>query len=238
MAKYWYVGNINKKYLHRVDRELSAKKYGGQVKAFIPSLSVVKKKTRGNSHAEQVPLLFDYGFFAIPRAIRIKIPNIFEVLAKDVTCITGWLEDKNNPRGVARVTEDKLTHINNHDSTSSVYNKAEVDNIFANEVIELRGYTYQGMLAKVITVDKIKEQVEVELLVSAQKNLSKRVVVDFCNVFGSIYNGGYDDSLTSLVSLEELAERKTNILDRVLRRNADEPDYDFPVDFKVKKTTQ
>jgi transcription antitermination factor NusG len=219
----WVVAYINSKFVSRVDKELS--KFVG-IESRIPTVKVLKKNFKKEAHYEEVPLLFNYGFFRIPKSMALNAEFMAKI--KDsVSCIVAWVKDptketslgsRKTTSKIATCTYEELLVLYQETEEESLYSDKDVETLKPNDEVIMRGYPFDGIKAKIIKVNKQRREVEVEI---STFGIMKSVKVQYENLMYNIYihKGGYDDSLSNHISLDELAERKT--VDRAYKYNQD-----------------
>lgn len=215
----WLIAHINSEFIHRVEKDLSR---FGDIEAYIPTVKVLQKNFKNKAHYEDVPLLFNYGFFKVPSYIAYN-PELLQKLKENTACIYSWVKDitrvpeskklKLKERGkiapIARVTKEEIEEIKKKQKDISIFSDEELAKLGPGSSVELRGYPFEGFSATILKIDYDKKEVEVEIDVSVENSLLRVVKVEFENVFYTIYKGGYDDTLTNQVSLDELMKNKT-----------------------------
>lgn len=65
----WVIAYIDSKFINLIKPQLARNKEYEDVDVFIPTVKVLKKTFKGEDHFDEVPLLFYYGFFKIPRVL-------------------------------------------------------------------------------------------------------------------------------------------------------------------------
>jgi hypothetical protein len=88
----WAVAYINRDQIGRIDKEISKNNQYQGMKALIPMVSVLKKKLKNEEHFDDIPLLFNYGFFKIPLLWAMNLDLINQIKA-DISCISHWVQD-------------------------------------------------------------------------------------------------------------------------------------------------
>jgi hypothetical protein len=96
----WVIAYINRDYIERVEKDLIDKGFGA-IKVFIPTTRILKKQFKGKNEYEYVPLLFNYGFFQIPRKQACDV-DFLRRLKEKIPAIYAWVQDplqliKNKP---------------------------------------------------------------------------------------------------------------------------------------------
>lgn len=221
----WAIAYINRDFIDRVQIDLSKSKIYHGVKAYIPTVKILRKQFKGKDIFEEVPLLFNYGFFQLPNK---KLETEFlQQMKKDIPAIHAWVKDTktvvsskpsliqgNEPLvrsgiiPVAVATPGEITRLVLSHKKFSIYDKNDIDNLKAGDIIQLKGYPFEGMDAIVRDIDLKKEKVKVELLL---EGIIKNVAVSFDNVFYTVYHGIFDETEFREKSLEELSLKNKNV---------------------------
>lgn len=225
----WVIAYIESTYISRVDDDLNRYPEYDEVQAYIPTVRILKKTFKGKQNFEEVPLLFNYGFFKIPRKYAIH-PRFLEDLKANVPCIYAWVKDpqkmvRRKPEGsvltdkdvyVATATSEEIAILVKNQTNFSIYDAGELGKFEAGTMITLKGYPWEGMEGTIISLDMSKREVTVEVEIFKAK---KQVKMAFDNVFFTVYhNKGYDDSITIKNSLDEM--QQNNSLDKVTFKNS------------------
>lgn len=213
----WLVAFIDSEHIHKVEKELAKYPEYSEVEAYIPTVRVLKKTIKKKPEFEEVPLLFNYGFFKVPRRFAIH-PNFLENMKQDISCIYSWVKDpakivKNSLKkppfsksdssiSVATATSDEISRLIRDTFDYSAHSADDLDRLNAGDYIILRGYPFEGMEAQIVEIDPKKETIRVIL---RMMNANREVTVHFDNVFFTTYhNKNYDDSITTKESLEAM----------------------------------
>jgi transcription antitermination factor NusG len=227
----WVIAYIDKKFLKNTEKDLNRYPEYAGVEAYIPTVKILKKTFKNENFFEEVPLLFNYGFFKVPRKYAVY-KNWLENMQKNITCIYGWVKDPANVissrpkirddeksvfRGisVATATSAEIAKLIRDSVNIGAHSADDISLLKTGDPIILRGYPWEGIRANVLEIDHKKQDVKVELQIFSQM---KEVRVSFDNVFFTIYHhGNYDDSLTQDKSFDEMADNKS--LDRFQKKN-------------------
>jgi transcription antitermination factor NusG len=216
MAKrpsYWTIAYIDSKKLGMLERDLSKHPKYRLVRAYVPRIKILKKKFKGKDHFDEVPLLFNYGFFEVPEYF-IPNPHFLEMMSKDINCIYAWVKDiaidpkRNNPNKIALAKESDIAALIKQQNHESIYSRNDIDNLTPGKIIKLEGYPFEGLTAEVIKVDKQKKEVEVKLLLDT---FIKTIKVSFDNIFYTIYKSQYMNTEMKERSLDEMGFKQKNI---------------------------
>jgi len=228
----WCIAYINRDHINIVEDEL--KKYEYNVEAYIPTVRILKKKFKGKNIFEEVPLLFNYGFFKIQYSDAINTQFLME-LRNRITCIYGWVKDptkviNSSPRlsasnsdtfsGImvtALATDKEVARLNKKRQTMNVYSADDIERLQPGDYIKLKGYPFDDMPATIVSINKRKGEVKVILEMAS---LIKEVTVSFENVFYTVYQGFNEESREE--SYDATKEKYgSNSLDKILFQNID-----------------
>lgn len=241
----WIIAYIDVKFLKHVEAELNKFPEYEEVQAYIPTVKILKKTFKKENFFEEVPLLFNYGFFKVPRKYAIY-KDWLENMQRNISCIYGWVRDAantlkekpvlrldgksvfpkvksiNKKKKTVKMKTDKLEDKNIPFATATsaevarlirdtvnmgAHNAEDISLLKNGDNIILRGYPFEGVSADVISIDHKKQSVLVTIRIFDQM---KEVSVSFDNVFFTIYhNHNYDDSLSTLSSIDEMESNKT-----------------------------
>lgn len=196
----WVVAYINRDHINVAEKEL--KRYGhDDIEAYIPTVSVLKKRFKGKNVFEFVPLLFNYGFFSIPLE-KARNPDYLMTLRHHITCIYAWVKDPaklnydrtglktNNSTAddalplCAIATDQELARLIKATDSMSIYNQDDLARLKVGDYIKLHGYPFDNMPAEILNINKSKGTVKVKLEIDG---LTREVTVSFENVFYTIY---------------------------------------------------
>lgn len=231
----WLIAYIDSAHLDKVTQQLQRYDEYSQIEAYIPTVKILKKSIKNEQKFEEVPLLFNYGFFKIPRKYAVEF-EFLDRLKQDISCIYAWVKDPlkvlrskptingdqtahiNYPDAcipAATTTSEQITQLIRQSTAYSAYSKDDLEGLRPGDIITLRGYPWEGMSAEILEVNPNKEEVKVKMMIMEHM---REVKLSFDNVFFTIYHSryNYDDSINVLASLDEMAEN--NKLDRFLAK--------------------
>lgn len=234
----WVVGYIDAKFLKNVERDLNKYPEYKEVEAYIPTVKILKKTFKKENIFEEVPLLFNYGFFKVPRKFAVY-KDWLDNMQKNVTCIYGWVRDpantmkekpklridgksvynnKANRVSAATATSKDIARLLRDTINLGAHSADEINLLKVGDSIQLRGYPYEGVNAIVLDIDHKRQKINVEIRIFDQM---RPALVSFDNVFFTIYhnNHNFDDALSGLKSTDEMNDNKT--LDKVQKKNYD-----------------
>jgi phage gp45-like len=209
----WCIAYINAKNLGVIERELRKVKSLGTITAFIPTVKILKKNFKNKEHFQEVPLLFNYGFFSMPLSVATNAESL-KILKEKVTCIHAWVKDpakvyETKPKlqeegegedtvrvipmkdeystRVAIATEEEIAAIVQAESDTSIYSKEDLSRVKEGQLIVLHGYPFEGLKARVVKIDSLKKSITVDID-SEIDSVMRSTVVSFDNVFWSVYH--------------------------------------------------
>lgn len=227
-TKYvWAIAYINRDFIKRVEEELKRYKY--DIETYIPTVRVIKKKFKGENMFEFVPLFFNYGFFKIPLTEACN-PEYLMALRSRITCIHGWVKDpaltvkdgrlrSNNIESdkaipaAALASDKEIAEIIKTTAHCNIYSSEELERFKKGDYIQLKGYPFDDMPAKIIQINHKKKDIKVELLL--ENLITKEVTVSFENVFYTVYQG-HDDSLSNDLNLDDIEHKKLGNTDKLM----------------------
>lgn len=247
----WLVAYINSSFISTVEKDLKKFKKYKDVKVYIPTVKILRKQFKGKNEFEEVPLLFNYGFFQI-RKISAHAEFLSQ-MKEDIPCVFSWVSDsqsliKSKPDirlltqpktkekifaeispeqkvQVATATDKEIENLMSVRNSTTIYSQEEIDNLKTGGIITLKGYPFNDVPARIIHINHKTQKVRVELLIT---ELMKEVTVSFENVFYTIYQGGYDVEGGREESLDEIRKQGKNRLDKLLNKqnNYIDPNYE------------
>ena len=229
----WVVAYIDRAHLKNVEHDLAKEEAFDGVVAYIPTVKILKKQFKGEQEFEEVPLLFNYGFFQIPTH-KACSKAYLDLLKERVSGIFAWVYDPakvvakkpdlyagNNIYyadihvSAATATSEEIAALVDSAREESIFSSKEIDKVKVGDIITLRGYPWEGMDAKVLYLDIPKKKLKVLLLLFQQM---KEVMVSFDSVFFTMYRDNlHDPNVLSKTSIEDLKDK--NILDKLTLKN-------------------
>lgn len=217
----WIIAYIDAKHISTVERDLNRYPDYRDISVYIPTVKILKKTFKKENFFEEVPLLFNYGFFKVPRKMAV-FKDWLDDLQRNVPCIYGWVRDPANVMSSSpilrvdgkSVYETRENRISAATATSSeiiklmkdtvdmgAHSADDISLLKSGDPIILRGYPWEGVPANVLKIDSEKKKVVVEMTMFDQL---KEVTVSFDNVFFTIYHDkNYDDSLSNNDSMDD-----------------------------------
>lgn len=229
----WVIAYIEAEHISKVTEDLSRFIEYNEVEAYIPTVKVLKKKFKGKEQFDEIPLLFNYGFFRVPRKFatsKLYLDN----MQRNISCIYSWVRDplKNvrksriRPEGtrtfsdhnihIATATTDEIYELLRGSFMGDIHSSEEIDKLKPGDIITLRGYPWEGIIAELVEINLKARNIKVKINFLNDK---QEVTVSFDNVFFTVYhNRSYDDSISLTDSLDEMEENHT--LNKKLYKNA------------------
>lgn len=218
----WVVAYIDSAHIDKVTQELAKYREYAEVEAYIPTVKILKKTFKGKQTFEEVPLLFNYGFFKIPRKFAIY-SKFLEDLKNNISCIYDWVKDPHKVRKTkpglqlgerdnysekdipaATANAKEISELLKKSFNYSAHSADDIDKLEAGQTITLHGYPFDGVMATVVEINHRKETVKVKIPIFDQL---RNVDVSYDNVFFTIYHSkSYDDSVTVKNSLNAMVE--------------------------------
>lgn len=218
----WCCAYIDSAYIGKVTTELAKFREYREIEAYIPTVKILKKTFKGKQTFEDVPLLFNYGFFKIPRKFAIHY-KFLDDLKDNVSCIYAWVKDphkivkqaKNLQLGertfypereipIATATAKEIALLTKDSFDYSAHSSEDIEKVKPGSMITLRGYPFEGVVATVVEINPKKESVKVKINIFDQL---REIDVSYDNVFFTIYHAkSYDDSITVKNSLNAMVD--------------------------------
>lgn len=225
-SSYVYVVcRVDNKKFHTITQDFKKNKIKG-LKLIIPTLDVLRKTRGCKNHYETVPLLFNYGFIRMKRALAYDKPFLNHV-CKKVPGIHSWVksleplhrkrlkqridnaEDFDDFSKVALVSKAEIDRLLDLTQHNKIYSQSDITDLSLGSYVTLRGYPYEGMEATVLEINLNEKTVRVQLYPS---EISTMVIeLPFENVLYSIYD---DFDAWAVTAPNELVDL-TNIPDEI-----------------------
>ncbi len=227
----WVVAYIDSDQVDKVQEQLDKYEDYDNIKAYIPTVKILKKTFKQKNEFQNVPLLFNYGFFRVP-ITYLRNPEFFTTLRDRLPVIYQWVKDNSASRilrhrfklkdpeeeaerpkqyvKIAIASEEEIKRLEIEASKTIIYDCSDLHNLQAGCHITLMGYPWQDMEAKIISIDHKKQEVKVELII---ESYTKEATVSFHNVFYSIYRGDHRIEPIREKSIEELKFKGRKIVD-------------------------
>lgn len=207
----WVVAYINSDFLKICQAQLGKYKEYREVEPFIPTIKVLKKQFKNKEQFEDVPLLYHYGFFKIPRKYAVHYAFL-EGLQKNISCIHGWVKDPlrgdmYNSVPVGTATSEEISDLIRASINLGAHSSDDIDLIKPGDYIILKGYPWEGLECEFLGVNEKKRKVKVRMILFME---NKEMEVPYDAVFFNLYrNKGYNDEVTVKQSLDDMQEKGT-----------------------------
>jgi hypothetical protein len=227
----WVIAYISPKQMFTVDRDLYKFKRYRSVEPYIPSIRILTKQVKGKRHFQTIPMLFNYGFFKVPKYF---VPNshYLEQMKKDIECIIGWVKDPgitkekgmftleklHNPLGVALASRAEISRIKLAEESQTFYTAEDIKTLYEGKIITLHTYPFEGLPAEILEINEKQRFVRVKLLLDTAL---KTIKVSFENVFFTVYREEYLDERMKEQYLDDLAYRHKGIENVIQSKHGD-----------------
>ena len=199
---------IERKYYQSINDELKEKGYDN-IRAIIPTVSILKKTIKGKMVFEDVPILFNYGFIKMPAELAYSRPFLNK-LKRSISGIRTWLkatetlhprkkkvridnaEDFDDFSLVATCTRKDVRRFKRLAKENKKFSVDDIMNIKVGDYLVLKGYPYEGVDATVLDID-IQDRMVKLLLYPESGRMEIRLPFD--NVLYSVYQSYDPDKL-------------------------------------------
>ena len=209
----WVICYINSSKLNTLQEDLSQFRKYKQIKAYIPMVRVLKKQFKNKKHYDEIPLLFNYGFFEVP-SYFIYNPHFLDMMKKDIGAIYAWVRNPGktieiNPNWIATASSQEIQNLVLQQEDNSIRSGVDTDKLGPGSIVTLSGYPFDGLQAEIIEIDPKKKEVLVSLLL--ENSMTDRVKVDFDNIYWTIYKSEYMNTGMKEKSTDAYMEQSHNI---------------------------
>lgn len=202
----WLIAYIDTSKVPLLVKDLNKSNQFSEIEAYVPTVKVLKKQFKGKDIFDEVPLLFNYGFFKVPRVWAINV-DLLAKLKADITCIAHFVKDPAKPQSevkCATATQSDIENIIMAAKANNIYSAHDIDNLKIGSLVNLVGYPFEGMEATVVHVNKQSKKIRVTLDLGFEGGENgKEVEVSFDNVFYTIYKGSHDENYNQERLLED-----------------------------------
>ncbi|MCM1438842.1 MAG: hypothetical protein NC131_06475 [Roseburia sp.] len=204
--KYVYcIFYLEKKLYKDIARQLKNAGYD-KLKAIVPMVKILRKTIKGKMQFVEEPVLFNYGFIKMPSEFAYDRQFLNQV-KKKVPGIHHWLRDTEtlHPRKkkaridnaedfddfslVATCPRKDVRRFLKISRENSQYSLDDFVKVTPGTFVQLKGYPYEGMNAKVKKVDHSTRTVELDMVTLMGGTLT--LTLPFDNVIYSVYRN-YD----------------------------------------------
>lgn len=216
---------LDRKFYKRINSDLKSRGYKN-VKAIIPTISVLKKSRKGNNEYDDVPLLFNYGF------LRMKPEKAFDryylnKLKRDIPGILSFLksldyrpkrkrlrvdnaEDFDDYSVVATITKEEVKKYRKMSKANKIFSADDITRVAIGDYVILRGYPFEGIPAILLENNLNTKMMLVRLYPEMDGSLEIEVPRE--NVLYSAYNESDEYKLYSAdydVDLSQIPDGST-----------------------------
>lgn len=196
----WVVFHMDIKHYDTIEKEMKKKGYKN-IKVYVPTISILKKRSKGQNIYEDVPMLFSYGFMRMPLEKAYDRPFLHS-MKKDIQGIQSWVksletmhlkklkkrvdnaEDWDDFSLIGIISKKEIRRFKKISKYNKVYSKYDIAQLELGAYIVLRGYPFEGIQATVLEVSLINKQVKVKLFPNGG---IIEVWLPFDNVLYSVY---------------------------------------------------
>ena len=197
----WVIAYVNKEYLDSLDKKLGKKSRFNKVEHYTPTVKILKKKFKGKDRFDIVPVLFNYGFFRIPKN-NYNIPFLKAFKNYLSPGIYSWVVDPIKPMrdsevnekkgtikrypdcNIATASEKEITYLKKLNFQDSIYSSEDINLLQVGNLVTLVGYPFDNYIAKILDIDTKHKKLRVELQLGT---FSKDVIISFANLLYTIY---------------------------------------------------
>ena len=166
---------LEKKYYQNTQEQLQEAGFH-RLKAIIPMVKILKKTIKGKMQFVEEPVLFNYGF--------IKMPSEFAYDKKKRARIDN-AEDWDDFSLVATCPRKDVRRFLKISRENQQYSLDDFVKVTPGTFVQLKGYPYEGMSAKVKKVDHNTRTIELDMVTLMGGSLT--LTLPFDNVIYSVY---------------------------------------------------
>lgn len=219
----WLIAYVDKDYIDTFYNDLKKLSRGyREIEMYVPTVRILKKTFKGESHFETIPFLLNYGFFKVPRKYA-QYKGFLDEMKTHIGCIYGWVYDctksvttkhdliddeyveifRDSQIPCATASDAEVEVVRDRAYYSSIYSADDIEELIqrVGKTVTLMGYPFDNMLATVVSVNIKKQKVIVSLPLMG--NVNQDVEVHFDNILFTIYhNKSYDVENTVADNLE------------------------------------
>lgn len=196
----WTVCHIDNKLYPMIESELMKRGYK-DIRVYVPTISLLKKRSKGKDVYEDVPMLFSYGFIRMPQE-KAYSRTFLHRLKKEIPGIHSWVKSLetmhkrklkrriDNPEDwddfsiVAMVPRSEIRRFKKISKENKVYSKYDIAQLELGSYIVLRGYPFEGIQATVKEISLVRKEVKVMLF---PQGGTMEVWLPFDNALYSVY---------------------------------------------------
>lgn len=201
---------IDRKTWKYINEDLSSRGYK-RIKAYIPTVQILKKTKEGKNYYDEVPLLFNYGFIKM-KSEKAFDRNFLNKLKKNIPGILNWMKSPENlfPKKkraridnaedfddfsiVATISRKQIRYYKQISKRNNIFSLESITSLKIGDYITLRGYPFEGIGAVVDEISLVTKTVTVTIY-SGKGSINIQLPMD--NVLYSVYNNYDEDNLES-----------------------------------------
>lgn len=211
----WCIAYIKPDLMDEAQNHLDRYEEYTDIEIYIPTVKILKKVYKNKPQFKEVPLLFNYGFFKLPKDLACNTEALW-LLRERIGVIFSWVKpsqvkpivkvtdlDINYSKlNVATATDEEIATLSKTAKELSVHDSQEVQGLKTGDTVILQGYPFEGLYARVIEINGKSKRVKVKL---NAEGMMQMVEVDFQNVFYTVYNSGNENSLMNHTDINKIS---------------------------------
>lgn len=222
----WCIFHFDNKLYKNIANELLRKGYN-DIKVYIPTLSLLKRRSKGKDIYEAVPMLFSYGFIRMPQE-KAYSRYFLRKLKKDIPGIHSWVnslegmhpkkkrrridsEEFDDFSKVATVEKSEIKRFRLIEKKNKVFSNDDIANTRIGSYITLRGYPFEGVEAIVDDISISSGQVSLTLYPEGGK---MKVKLPMANVIYSVYSRYDPDDMNPMDNQDVTEESLSSFFEK------------------------
>ena len=201
---------IDRKTWKYINEDLSSRGYK-RIKAYIPTVKILKKTKEGKNYYDEVPLLFNYGFIRM-KSDKAFDRNFLNRVKKNIPGILNWMKSPeslfpkkkrariDNPEDfddfsiVATVSRKQIRYYKQISKRNNIFSLESITGLKIGDYITLRGYPFEGIGAVVDEINLTTKTITVTIY-PGKGSITIQLPMD--NVLYSVYHNYDEDNLES-----------------------------------------
>lgn len=191
----WLIAHIRANLINTIDGDIEKSLYP-YIRPSIPKIRILKKQFKGSQYFDEVPLLFNYGFFKMPYNEACNL-SILDYLKANINGIHSWLFKRYktpNPLKVYTLEEEEVIRLMHLSKYESIYNGSSITEKMIGSIVSLKGYPFDNMSGELLSINPKREEAKVRLMLG---DITRDVIISFGNLFYSAYEDFYGMELDS-----------------------------------------
>ena len=217
----WCIFHLDLKTFGNIEKDLNKSGYKN-IKVSIPTVSILKKRSKGKDIYEDVPMLFTYGFIRLTTEEAYS-RHFLRKLKTDIPGIMSWVmslepihrkrkrkrvdsEEFDDYSMVATVSKEDVKRFKDYSRKNKIYHSDEITNLKIGDYVILRGYPFEGIDATVKNISLATRKVTLILYPNDGKMVIK---LPMDHVVYSIYHN-YDENKLMVNTYSSPNELKQN----------------------------